>query len=123
MLAPLVVLLSAWIAPSAPRQLPPPRMSQFSMPLAPSISVVHPSRGEYCAQPATANASAATTANSRFMISSPVDIERERMKHALPDRQAVAGRRSDGAKEDGGSAADSYQRLDIAALQYLYGAA
>src|SRR6185369_11779002 len=74
MLAPWVVLLSAWMEPSAALQLAPPVTFQFSMPVSPSISVTQPAVGR-CPQPKTVNATInnpAAPAMCRFMVISPL---------------------------------------------------
>src|SRR5512140_3692473 len=75
-LAPLALLLSAWMAPPSALQLPPPVMSQFSMPASPSISAIQPFAGEECAQPITPRATTSmpmTLAKFRFIALPPVD--------------------------------------------------
>src|ERR1700754_2486416 len=72
LLAPLVVDWSAWIAPSAARQLAPPVTMKLPMPEAPSISVTHPAPPGPLAQPDNTNAAntantAAIPANNRFI--------------------------------------------------------
>src|SRR5262245_12372922 len=74
-LAPLPVVLSAWMAPSSALQFAElPVTYQLSIPASPSISVIHPAEGRWCPQPKTAsatNSSAAAPAKSRFMSGTP----------------------------------------------------